>query len=58
MCNGDGSICLLGIKMEDVIKLNIISIKKVVILGFGIVNFLISVLDWLKCMGYDVDRCG
>lgn len=54
VCNGDGSLCVFGFR--DSVVRNIISIKKVVILG--VVNFIISVLDWLKWMGYDVDRCG
>lgn len=54
MCNGDGSFCLLGFR--DSVEWNSISIKKEVI--FGVVNFIISVLDWFKCMGYDVDRRG
>ena len=58
MCNGDGSTCSRGTKAEDVTKLNTTSTKKVVIPGSGTAKLLTSALDWLKRIGYDVDRHG
>lgn len=58
VCNGDGSTCSPGTKTEDVTKLNTTSTKKAVTPGSGTVNLLTSALDWLKRMGYDVDRRG
>ena len=56
VCNGDGSTRSPGTKEEDVTMLNTTSTKKVVTPGSGTVNLLTSALDWLKRIGYDVDK--
>ena len=54
VCNGDGSSCLSG--SRDNVARNSTSTKKAV--TPGAVNLITSALDWLKHMGYDVDRRG
>ena len=54
MCNGDGSTCLPG--SRDSVARNSTSTKKEVTPGAA--NLITSALDWLKRMGYDVDRRG
>ena len=57
MCNGDGSSCSPGSK-ADVTNVNTTSTKKAVTPGSGTSNLITSALNWLKRMGYDVDRRG
>lgn len=54
VCNGDGSSCAPG--SRDSVARNTTSTKKAV--TPGAVNLITSALDWLKRMGYDVDRRG
>ena len=54
MCNGDGSTCLPG--SRDSVTTNTSSTKKAFTPGAA--NLITSALDWLKRMGYDVDRRG
>lgn len=54
MCNGDGSTCLPG--SRDSVERNSTSTKKEVTPGAA--NLITSALNWLKRMGYDVDRRG
>ena len=54
VCNGDGSSCAPG--SRDNVARNSTSTKKAV--TPGAVNLITSALDWLKRMGYDVDRRG
>ena len=54
VCNGDGSTCLPGSR-ESVTR-NSTSTKKAVTPGAA--NLITSALEWLKHMGYDVDRRG
>lgn len=54
MCNGDGSTCLPG--SRDSVARNSTTTKKEVTPGAA--NLITSALDWLKRMGYDVDRRG
>ena len=54
MCNGDGSTCLPG--SRDSVTRNSTSTKKEFTPGAA--NLITSALDWLKRMGYDVDRRG
>ena len=55
MCNGDGSTCLPG--SRDSVARNSTSTKKEVT-PRGAANLITNALDWLKRMGYDVDRRG
>lgn len=57
LCNGDGSSCSPGSK-ADVTNVNTTSTKKAVTPGSGTSNLITSALNWLKRMGYDVDRRG
>ncbi|KAM7451153.1 disintegrin and metalloproteinaseith thrombospondin motifs protein [Porites harrisoni] len=54
VCNGDGSTCLPG--SRDSVTTNTSSTKKAFTPGAA--NLITSALDWLKRMGYDVDRRG
>ncbi|XP_078346439.1 A disintegrin and metalloproteinase with thrombospondin motifs 6-like isoform X2 [Oculina patagonica] len=54
VCNGDGSTCLPG--SRESITRNSTSTKKEFTPGAA--NLITSALDWLKHMGYDVDRRG
>ena len=54
VCNGDGSSCAPG--SRNSVERNTTSTKKAV--TPGAVNLITSALDWLKRMGYDVDRRG
>lgn len=54
VCNGDGGSCLPG--SRDSLTRNSTSTKKEVTPGAA--NLITSALDWLKHMGYDVDRRG
>jgi len=54
VCNGDGSTCLPG--SRDSVARNSTTTKKEVTPGAA--NLITSALDWLKRMGYDVDRRG
>ena len=54
VCNGDGSTCLPG--SRDSVTRNSTSTKKEFTPGAA--NLITSALEWLKHMGYDVDRRG
>lgn len=54
VCNGDGSSCLPGSRGS--VARNSTSIKKAFTPGAA--NLITSALEWLKHMGYDVDRRG
>ena len=55
VCNGDGSTCVPGASRQTISQ-NSTSIKKGVTPGGN--NLISSALNWLKKMGYDVDRRG
>ena len=54
VCNGDGSTCLPGSR-DSVIRNNTSTKKE---FTPGAANLITTALDWLKNMGYDVDRRG
>lgn len=54
VCDGDGSSCLPGSRGS--VARNSTSIKKAFTPGAA--NLITSALEWLKHMGYDVDRRG